>query len=231
MQTPQTIVNFTNGYYDTMTQNFYPLPEDFDLLTLNCTSTGYNYMNLNENATTIKQVKDYLRQILPDPVARMRVIQFLKSCFIGQRPQNIEDRKIMNFYGSGNNGKTAFMYLISKTFGSYFTWYGSGFPKHLLYGKRLIYTHVDEVDESETKVLLVEDRIRKDNGEIFNSQFSIINETNEQYNNSRRIENINFPIEFVEQPMEKNQWYVDKYFTQTKMNGWLSAFAWILLHS
>lgn len=103
---------FENGVYDLESDNFRPgCPDDYISL-----STGYNYIELDENDSIAKEIQDFLEKIQTEKIMREYLMTLLSTCLAG----SISEESFYVFIGSGANGKSKIMELLKYTLGDYF---------------------------------------------------------------------------------------------------------------
>lgn len=104
------ILGFTNGVYDFTHFKFRPgMPEDY--ITMN---TGYEYVKFNKKSKQFKEVSKFMCEIMPDPAMRTYLMCILSTTLTG----SIDDESLYVFTGSGANGKSKLMELMSKVLGN-----------------------------------------------------------------------------------------------------------------
>lgn len=103
---------FENGVYDLETDNFRDgCPDDYISL-----STGYNYVDTNDDDEYSMAIYDFFSKIQPDPEMRRYLFILLSTCLSG----SITEQSFYVFTGSGANGKSKLMELLKYTLGDYF---------------------------------------------------------------------------------------------------------------
>ena len=106
-----TLVGFDNGVYDLDAGEFRQLQAQ-DYVTM---TTGYDYVPLNKNSKTYKEIMKFLSQILPIPAVREYVLQTLGTYIDG----SFSEEKFHIWTGSGGNGKSKLIELIEMAYGEY----------------------------------------------------------------------------------------------------------------
>ena len=106
------IVGFPNGVYDLETHIFRN-GNPADYISLSC---GIPYKDYNWDDKEVKEVMNYWRQIYPDDSIRLYAQKVWGSCLEGGNP----NKDFYNMIGeNGDNGKTEFMSIMKKVFGTY----------------------------------------------------------------------------------------------------------------
>lgn len=101
-----------NGVYDIEQQKFrIGHPDDF--ISLN---TKINYIKFSEKMPYLKNIKEFLEQILPNNIVKDYIITAISTCISGEK----REEKLYIFTGSGSNGKSVLMELLSNALGDYY---------------------------------------------------------------------------------------------------------------
>lgn len=103
------LICFTNGVYDLEVGIFRDGCPD-DMISLH---TKYPYMPYNPNDRIYMEINSFFEQIMPDPAVRQYLLTALAISISG----SIEEQKFYIFTGSGSNGKTRLMMLMSDVLG------------------------------------------------------------------------------------------------------------------
>lgn len=114
------LIGFDNGVFDLSTMTFRDGVPD-DKLTLN---TGYSYTNYNINDPIITNIMDFIKKIQPDEKMREYILRLFSSCLDGKN----KDQQFRIFEGSGSNGKSKLIDLLSISLGKY----ASSLPSEIL---------------------------------------------------------------------------------------------------
>ena len=118
------LIGFNNGVYDLEMGIFRDgRPEDYI-----SKSTGYDYIEFEENDEEVREVREYLRKVFVDEELRNYFVRFCSSCLRGG---NI-DKIFQIWSGSGDNAKSITVELLEMAFGSYTI----KFPTSVITGKR-----------------------------------------------------------------------------------------------
>jgi P4 family phage/plasmid primase-like protien len=108
----QNLLCFDNGVFDFNLMKFRKgRPDDYITFT-----TGYNYVEIDEDDVQTKEIMTFFKQIQPDQEVRDYLLKILGSCLVGGNKEE-------NFYiltGNGSNGKSKLMELIKNAFGNYY---------------------------------------------------------------------------------------------------------------
>ena len=103
---------FENGVYDLESDTFRDgCPDDYISLC-----TGYNYMKLDKNDATYKEIMEFMKKIQPDKEMREYLLTLISTCLAG----SISEESFYVLTGSGSNGKSKFMELLKHTLGELF---------------------------------------------------------------------------------------------------------------
>lgn len=106
-------IGFNNGVYDLQTNEFRQTTGD-DYLTF---STGYDYVEYDENAQETKEIYEFLSKIIPNKRVREYLLKVLGKSLVG-----IPDEKFYIWTGlSGANGKSTLVNFMERTLGDYIT--------------------------------------------------------------------------------------------------------------
>jgi P4 family phage/plasmid primase-like protien len=113
MDANKDLIAFNNGVMDLTTMEFRFGKQD-DCITF---STGIDYDIEKEyyEYTTWPMVEKFIRQVLPDPEVREYFVNHLATNLIGGNPV----QKFHILTGSGSNGKSMIMNLMTKALGDY----------------------------------------------------------------------------------------------------------------
>ena len=118
------LIGFENGVYDLDKMEFRDgLPEDYISF-----STGIEYREIEETDELVKNVHEFLEQVLPIPAVKQYVLQVLSSMLSGKTG----DEKFHIWTGCGGNGKSKLIELFENAFGDYC----GNMPVTLITGKR-----------------------------------------------------------------------------------------------
>ena len=106
------LIAFENFVYDLKQHRVREgYPEDYISM-----STGYKYPDyLSESDEMVTHLKEFLRQILPQPAVRKYTMLFLSSCLGGSNP----DESFNIWTGGGGNGKSKLTELFGLAAGDY----------------------------------------------------------------------------------------------------------------
>jgi P4 family phage/plasmid primase-like protien len=105
------LIGFENGVYDLDAMEFRDgRPEDYISL-----STGINYIPYDENNPFIRDIQNFLDQILPSSVVKEYVLRLFASFLHG----SIREERFHVWTGSGSNGKSKILELFEKAYGEY----------------------------------------------------------------------------------------------------------------
>jgi P4 family phage/plasmid primase-like protien len=108
------LLGFENGVYNTKPEELGfrdGVPDDY--LSF---SVGYDYIK-NPNKDYIKQIKSFFSSCLPNEKVQIYVLLYIASCLNGKS----KDQKFPFWIGSGGNGKSVSINMISYTFGDYYS--------------------------------------------------------------------------------------------------------------
>jgi len=239
------IIAFNNGVFDLSKMIFREgLPEDY--ITM---STGIDY---NPDTPEIKEVKKFLKEILPNKKVREYALYYMATCLHGEN----EQQKLLVFTGEGGNGKSLLIQLLEDSLGDYTCALDVGYVTQKrqrssqaspgvmeLRGRRLGVIH--EPDEGDTlnmgivKALTGNDKIKArnlfENDITFRNKAKLIMLCNALPTPSsqddgvwRRIRAVHFPIQFVDNPTEENERKKD-ITLDTKIPKWRQAFINLLI--
>lgn len=107
------LVGFKNGVYD-FQQNIFRQSDQYDYLTF---STGYEYIDYDENNEYIKEIYEFLEKIITNKNVREYLLKVLGKSLVG-----IPEEKFYIWTGlSGANGKSTLVNLLEQTLGDYIT--------------------------------------------------------------------------------------------------------------
>lgn len=102
---------FKNGVYDLELDKFRKgYPDDY--ITI---STGYNFCEIDEDDEVYQEVMEFLEKVQPVKRIRDYMLTVFSTCLSGE----IRDESFYVFTGSGANGKSKIMDLLSKSLGDY----------------------------------------------------------------------------------------------------------------
>lgn len=111
-ENPQ-LVGFKNGVYD-FQKNSFRQCDQYDYLTF---STGYEYVEYDENNEYIKEIYEFLEKIITNKDVREYLLKVLGKSLVG-----IPEEKFYIWTGlSGANGKSTLVNLLEQTLGDYIT--------------------------------------------------------------------------------------------------------------
>lgn len=108
------LIGFENGVYDLTTMEFRK-GNSSDYVSL---STGYEFVDHDENSREYRDLMDLICKILPNPDVRLFTLKSLASCLDG----HIRDENFYIYSGknnTGGNGKSTIMDLLLKALGDY----------------------------------------------------------------------------------------------------------------
>lgn len=253
------LIGFENGVYDLDKGEFRDgRPED--LVSL---SVGYDYINYNEisddeggwkNNEVIKEILLFIKQVLPIRRVRKYFMTLMSSMLYGGNP----DERFYIWMGSGANGKTKMVELMSKTLGEYYQSVSIALFTQKrnassaaspdvakLRGARMVTTNEPNKGERLNTGLmkeysggdLITARPLYGNPYSFKPLFKIHVLSNNNLGVPpddegawRRIRKILFLSKFTDEPdnTKKYQYPIDKYLAD-KFDYWASAFMFILL--
>lgn len=239
------LIGFNNGVYDLRNMVFREgFPDDFITMT-----TGIDY---NPNTPETKDVKKFLKEILPRRAVREYTLFYMATCLQGDN----EQQKLVVFTGEGGNGKSKLIQLLEESLGDYACALDVAYVTQKrqrasqaspgvmeLRNRRLAVIH--EPDEGDTlnmgiiKALTGNDKIKArnlfENDITFRNRAKLIMLCNALPNPSsqddgvwRRIRAVHFPVQFVENPVEPHERKKDPEL-DTKILTWKQAFVNILL--
>lgn len=239
------LIAFTNGVLDLNTMTLREgLPSDLITIT-----TGIDY---DPRPPHINDVKKFLSEILPNKAVRDYTLYYLASCLYGENDQ----QKLVVMTGEGGNGKSLLIKLIEQVMGDYMGTLDVAYvtqkrahsskasPEVLsLRHKRI--GIIQEPDKHDVLNMgIVKQLTGNDNvvarplfGELvkFNNTAKLIMLCNDIPAPSsqddgvwRRLRVINFPMKFVDDPVEPNERKRD-YTIEKKFKNWNSSFMGLLL--
>lgn len=239
------LIAFKNGILDLNTMTLREgLPSD--LLTI---TAGIDY---DPKPPHIGEVKKFLAEILPNKAVRDYTLYYLASCLYGENDQ----QKLVVMTGEGGNGKSLLIKLIEQVMGDYMGTLDVAYvtqkrahsskasPEVLsLRHKRI--GIIQEPDKNDVLNMgIVKQLTGNDNvvarplfGELvkFNNTAKLIMLCNDIPAPSsqddgvwRRLRVINFPMKFVDDPVEPNERKRD-YTIEKKFKNWGSSFMGLLL--
>ena len=239
------LVGFNNGIYDLNSMTFREgLPEDY--ITM---STGIDY---DFNSPEVKEVKKFIKQILPNKAVRDYAMYYMATCLHGDN----EQQKLVVFTGEGGNGKSLLISLLEESLGDYTCALDVAYVTQKrqrasqaspgvmeLRNRRLAIIH--EPDEGDTlnmgiiKALTGNDKIKArnlfENDITFRNRAKLIMLCNALPTPSsqddgvwRRIRIVHFPVQFVDDPKEPHERKKDPTL-ENKIYTWKQAFINLLL--
>lgn len=249
LDTNLDLIGFNNGVYDLLNGCFRKGTPD-DMVTL---TTGYDYIEYEETHEHILGIKDFFNKIMPDPEMQRYLFLLLASYIEGHNKL----QKFVIWTGSGSNGKSSLVDLISHAFGQYY----DTLPNTVLTQKRgssssatpemankrgVRFVVLQEPEESDkmhvgymkeltgsdwiTARALYKEPIR------FKPQFKLVLTCNRlphipsnDGGTWRRLRVTKFDSEFVDHPKNPNQFKKD-YTLAEKLREWRQAFMWILIN-
>lgn len=126
LDTKPYLMCFNNGVVDFETNTFRRgQPDDY---LSKCTNIDYIQIDENKHAFVMKEINEFFTQLFPNEELRKYMWQHLSSCLVGTN-----DNQSFNIYtGSGANGKSKLVELMSKILGDY----KATVPITLISGKR-----------------------------------------------------------------------------------------------
>ena len=230
LDTKYNLIGFENGIFDLEKMEFRRGVKD-DYITI---STRYNYIETS-NSNIKKQILQFFEDIIPKKEEREYVLIYLSTALIGKN--DTELFTIMTGIG-GRNGKSKLAELLLHTLGDYYYQGGAEFltkerpspsspqPDLIdLMNRRLVILSEpkDKLNTSFIKILTGRDQIRArklyGNEYIsFKPGFKIALLCNDMPNIDmpqdiafwKRCRCINFPTEFTEHPIRKNEKLINK---------------------
>lgn len=240
------LICFNNGVYD-MKSNIFRDGYPGDCITL---CTGYDYLNWDPNNKYNKVITDFFEQIQPDQSAREKLLNTLSNCLIGSDPGD----ELEAFIGSGSNGKSTLMDLVSVTFGELFfhidleQMLSCSVTKHSnnfdLYNK---IHHIFSRINHQGRICFLGEKIKSDWTDIsilmkyFNQMYGKTNlqfkpfivsnyEPKFEYSSVThdKIKTISFTSVFVDTVKNKNQYLRDPYFREINLE-WKETFMSMLI--
>lgn len=243
------LMGFKNGVYDLENQVFRN-GQHKDYITL---STGYDYLEYDENLEEVKDIYKFLRQIMPNK----NVLEYLLK-ILGRSLLGVCDEKFYIFTGlSGANGKSTLVNFLEYTLGDYMTsadvslltntraLSSSASPDVIrLKGKRMV--DFAEPESNDTiKVGIIKAFSGGDSiiaRELYKApvsfklQASMILCTNDLPAISsidggiiRRLRILDFTSRFCDNPVKPNEFKIDPTI-KTKIKNWRPFFMSILIH-
>lgn len=250
LDTNNDLIVFTNGVYD-LNNDVFRKGEPEDYLTV---STNLVYMDFVENNQLIKEVEEFLEQIIPIKRVRNYVMKSLASCLSGE----VRDENAYFFTGEGGNGKSKLLELMKITLGELYI----SPPASILQQKRssaesaspqLVSTKskrivvLQEPEETKLNAGMLKEWTGGDSitGRglyekkpiSFKPQFKLFIVSNhlpqlpaDDGGIWRRVKNIKFISTFTENPdpNKPHQYRIDKQLSN-KLKKWPQAFMWILI--
>ena len=109
----KNLIAFANGVFDTMTFEFRDgKPEDYISF---CTNLEFNPNQSHEAYPCWAELNKFLHDVLPDPAVREYFLAYLSTSLSG----NNEAQKFHILTGTGSNGKSMLMNLMSTAMGDY----------------------------------------------------------------------------------------------------------------
>jgi P4 family phage/plasmid primase-like protien len=126
LDTKPYLLCFNNGVVDFENNTFRKgQPDDY---LSKCTNIDYVPLNNEKHETLINEINQFMNELFPNSELRNYMWQHLASCLVGTN-----DNQAFNIYtGSGANGKSKLVELMSKCFGDY----KATVPITLITGKR-----------------------------------------------------------------------------------------------
>jgi hypothetical protein len=94
----------TNGTFDLSSKTFTPTQ----------TPVPVTFVDYDPSSTRIKEVEKLLEKYVGNPDQRSRLMTFMKGCLVSKRGSV---GRIYTIYGSGDNGKSTFQYLMQHLLG------------------------------------------------------------------------------------------------------------------
>ncbi len=239
------LIAFTNGIFDLVTMTLREgLPSDFITIT-----TGIDY---DPKPPHIAEVKKFLSEILPIKTVRDYTLYYLASCLYGENDQ----QKLVVMTGEGGNGKSLLIKLIEQVMGDYMGTLDVAYvtQKRAHSSKAspevlsLRYKRIGIIQEPDkhdvlnmgiVKQLTGSDKMvaRPLFGELVNfcntaKLIMLCNDipapSSQDDGVWRRLRVINFPMKFVDDPVEPNERKRD-YTIEKKFQNWHSSFMGLLL--
>jgi len=243
------LLGFSNGVYDFKINKFRESIQS-DYITF---STGYEYLEYDENANEVKEIYEFLSKIITNKTVREYLLKVLGKSLLG-----IPDERFYIWTGlSGANGKSTLVNFLEQTLGEYTTSVdvslltnkrassGNASPDVIrLRGKRLFTFQEPEHDDKLRTGILKQytggDTIIA--RELFKApvtfklQGTMIMCCNDLPSVSsidggtfRRIRVIEFNSRFCENPVKKNEFKIDPQL-KSKLVTWRPYFMSILIH-
>ena len=244
------LIGFKNGIFD-LSKNIFREGNPKDYVTL---STGYDYIEYDENIQEVQDIYKFLREIIPNE----KVLEYTLK-ILGHSLSGINDEKFYIFTGlSGANGKSTLMNFLEYTLNDYCSssdvsmltntkaLSSSASPDVIrLKGKRLV--SFSEPEHNDTlKVGIIKAFSGGDTiiaRELYKApisfklQASMFLLCNDLPNLSsvdggiqRRIRVVEFTSRFCDNPVKENEFKIDPTI-KTKIKNWRPYFMSILLHN
>lgn len=243
------LVGFKNGVYD-FSENVFRKSNQDDCITF---STGYDYIEYDENYEEIQEIYEFLSKIIPNTRVREYTLKVLGKALVG-----IPDEKFYIWTGlSGANGKSTLVNFLESTLGDYATSVdvslltnkrsasGNASPDVVrLRGKRLFTFQEPEHDDKLRTGILKQytggDTIIA--RELFKAPISfklqgtmimccndLPTVTSADGGTWRRIRVVEFKSRFCDNPVKENEFRIDPTI-KTKIKNWRPYFMSILIH-
>lgn len=243
------LIGFKNGVYD-LENNMFRNGNSKDYLTL---STGYEFIEYDPNDSNVKEIYEFLSQIIPNKKVREYLLKILGRSLLG-----ICDEKFYILSGlSGANGKSTLINLLEYTLGDYCTGCdislltnpraisSSASPDVIrLKGKRLVsFAEPEYRDTLKTGLIKVfsggDTVIARElykapiSFKLQASMFMCCNDlpaiNSVDGGTMRRLRVINFTSRFCDNPIKTNEFKIDPSI-KTKIRNWRPYFMSILIH-
>jgi P4 family phage/plasmid primase-like protien len=252
----ECLLGFENGIFDLREGVFRDGKQD-DRVTM---STGYDYIEYNENSKTVTEIFDFIKKIQSKDKIREYMLRLFSSCLDGKN----RDQMFHMFTGSGGNGKSKLMDLLILSLGKYAGNLSSsvltikdkdanGATPELAsaVGKRLLIIQEPPADSfirtEKIKILTGGDKVVAralyGNNFEYTPQYKIIMVSNklpeipEKGNDGgtwRRILATPFISRFIKDKSKVNHakdiYFADTSLDNEKMKEWAPAFIWVLLN-
>lgn len=244
------LIGFNNGIFDLQHNKFRPgIPEDYISLC-----TGINYRPTSAHSDKVKEVMNFMNEILPNKEVREYFLKVAASCLDGIN----RDEKFYILTGRGRNGKSKVVQLIQEVLGQYTcalsialitqkrSSAGNASPEIAkMKGKRLsVFKEPDNITDSILNVGMIKDLTGNDiiscrnlyendnEFRVSSKIFLMCNQTPEVNADDDgawdRIRIIPFPIHFCANPREPNDRLIDESIRE-KIPKWKEAFMSLLV--
>jgi len=244
------LFSFKNGILDLKTGEFRDgRPDDF--ISICC---AVNYIKYSPDLPYLNDINDFLGTVQPNPNTRKYFITLMSSLLEGHNA----DESFHFWTGSGGNGKSKVNNLLVEAFGNYSYKFpitlltgkrgaSSGVSPEVVGSKGKRYAYCEEPDEGERiniglmKEYTGGDKIKgrglwADFME-FRPQFKLILFCNDMpkvpgddRGTWRRIKVLEFLSSFVLNPVNENEFPIDKYLSE-KIPKWAESFMSLLVHT